>query len=193
MSREAIDSLRDDEALAPLIQENGVLEVTPAEDLFERFVVSLIRQQVSMAAAESIRERLFERFEISPESILAAEESALRDVGLSAAKAEYANAAAERFDERGYDHAYFAEMPDSEVLAELTDIHGVGPWTAKMFLLFCLGREDVFPVEDLGIRTGMRAVVGGEELTRAAMRDRASQWAPYRSYASLYLWRAADE
>jgi DNA-3-methyladenine glycosylase II len=193
VSREAIDSLEDDEALAPLIEEYGVLELTPAEDLFERFVVSLLRQQVSMAAARAIRERLFERFEITPESILAADDTALRDVGLSAAKVEYANAAAERFDERGYDHAYFAEMPGSEVLAELIDIHGVGPWTAKMFLLFCLGREDVFPVEDLGIRTGMRAIEGEEDLTRAAMRDRASEWAPYRSYASLYLWRAADE
>jgi DNA-3-methyladenine glycosylase II len=60
-----------------------------------------------------------------------------------------------------------------------------------MFLLFCLGREDVFPVEDLGIRTGMQAVVGSD-LTRAEMRERAAEWAPYRSYASLYLWRAAD-
>lgn len=192
MSREAVDSLRTDDALAPLIEEHGPLELTPADDLFERFVVSLLRQQVSMAAAESIRERLFDRFEITPDSILSADEAALRDVGLSAAKVEYATAAAERFRERDYDHACFAGMADEEVRAELTAIHGVGPWTAKMFLMFCLGREDVFPVEDLGIRAGLRAVTGTEEMTRTAMRDRASEWAPYRSYASLYLWRAAD-
>jgi len=66
----------------------------------------------------------------------------------------------------------------------------VGDWTAKMFLMFVLGREDVFPVEDLGIRRGMEALFG--DLTRAEMVDRAEPWRPYRSYASLYLWRAVD-
>ena len=191
MSREAIDALRDDEALAPLIEEHGPLELTPADDIFARFVRSIVRQQVSMAAAESIEQRLFDRFDVTPAAMLAADEAALRDVGLSAAKVEYVTAVAERFRDRGYDRASFAECENDEVRSELTDIHGVGPWTAKMFLLFCLGREDVFPVEDLGIRRGMCAVVESD-LTRAEMRERATEWSPYRSYASLYLWRAAD-
>jgi DNA-3-methyladenine glycosylase II len=82
-------------------------------------------------------------------------------------------------------------MSDDAVVEELTTIRGVGPWTAKMFLLFALGRPDVFPVEDLGVRRGMEQVVG-RELTRGEMRDRAAEWAPYRSYASLYLWRAYE-
>jgi DNA-3-methyladenine glycosylase II len=191
VSREAAEFLRRDEVLAPHVERHGPIELEPAEDIFARFVVSIIRQQVSMEAAESIRERLFETVEVTPEAMLTADEATLRDVGLSAAKVEYVTAVAERFEERCYDRAYFADESDDEVLTELTDIHGVGPWTAKMFLLFCLGREDIFPVEDLGIRTGMEAVVGSD-LTRAEMRERAAEWAPYRSYASLYLWRAAD-
>lgn len=191
VSREAAEFLRSDEALAAHVERHGPIELEPADDIFARFVVSIIRQQVSMEAAESIRERLFETVEVTPEAMLAADEATLRDVGLSAAKVEYVTAVAERFEERCYDQSYFADESDEAVLAELTDIHGVGPWTAKMFLLFCLGREDVFPVEDLGIRTGMQAVVGSD-LTRAEMRERAAEWAPYRSYASLYLWRAAD-
>jgi DNA-3-methyladenine glycosylase II len=191
VSREAADHLRTDPALAPLVDRHGPLELSPAEDIFERFTVSIVRQQVSMDAADAIRERLFERFDVTPETMLAADSEQLRDVGLSAAKVEYVDAAAERFAERGYDRDFFAGMSDGEVIEELTDIHGVGPWTAKMFLLFCLGREDVFPVEDLGVRQGMWAVVD-DDLTRAAMRERASEWAPYRSYAALYLWRAAD-
>jgi DNA-3-methyladenine glycosylase II len=81
-------------------------------------------------------------------------------------------------------------MDRDAVVAELTDVRGVGDWTAKMFLMFVLGREDVFPVEDLGIRRGMEELFG--DLTRAEMVDRAEPWRPYRSYASLYLWRAVD-
>lgn len=191
VSIEAAEFLRSDEALTAHVERHGPIELEPADDIFARFVVSIIRQQVSMEAAESIRERLFETVEVTPEAMLAADEATLRDAGLSAAKVEYVTAVAERFEERCYDQSYFADESDEAVLAELTDIHGVGPWTAKMFLLFCFGREDVFPVEDLGIRTGMEAVVGSD-LTRAEMRERAAEWAPYRSYASLYLWRAAD-
>ncbi|MEF8786482.1 MAG: DNA-3-methyladenine glycosylase 2 family protein [Haloarculaceae archaeon] len=191
MSREAADHLRTDHALAPLVEQHGPLDLSPADDIFERFVVSIIRQQVSMDAAAAIRERLFERVAVTPATIRAADADVLREAGLSAAKVEYVKAVADRFAEREYDRSYFADYSDDAVIAELTDIHGVGPWTAKMFLLFCLGRPDVFPVEDLGIRQGMQAVVGAD-LTRAEMRERANEWRPYRSYASLYLWRATD-
>lgn len=198
MYREAFESLRSDSDLGPYVAEFGPLELDPVEDTFERLVVSLIRQQVSMDAAAAIRERLFERFEISPEAILAAEEDSLRDCGLSTAKAEYVKSVAEAYEANGYDRGYFEEMDDEAVLTELTGIRGVGPWTAKMFLLFALGRPDVFPVEDLGVRKGMAIVCGGGEaggdadMTRGEMRDRAAPWEPYRSYASLYLWRAYE-
>ena len=191
MSQQAVQTLGVDPALAPYIEEFGRIDLEPVEDTFERLVVSLLRQQVSIDAATAIQQRLFDAFEITPEAMLAADETALRDVGLSEAKTEYVKHVASAYQEYGYDRAYFAEMDDEAVMAELTEIRGVGPWTAKMFLLFALGRPDVFPVEDLGVRRGME-IVCDREMTRGEMRDRATEWAPYRSYASLYLWRAYE-
>ena len=191
MSEHAREHLATDADLGPVVERVGPVSLDPAEDPFERLVVALVRQQVSTEAAAAIRERLFERVEVTPAGLLAADTDVLRDAGLSAAKTEYVRAAAAAFRDREYDRSTFADMNDETVVAELTDIRGIGPWTAKMFLLFCLGREDVFPVEDLAIRKGMWEVVD-EGLTRAEMRERAGDWAPYRSYASLYLWRAVE-
>jgi DNA-3-methyladenine glycosylase II len=185
-----MENLRSDPNLSALIEEHGELELTPAEDTFARFVTSIVRQQLSMASAAAIRERLFERFEVSPSELRTVDTGALQSVGLSESKATYVKSAARAFDEQGYSREYFAGMDDAEVIAELTGIQGVGPWTAKMFLMFCLGREDVFPVEDLGIRKGMVELYGIED--REAMGEKADDWRPDRSYASLYLWRAAD-
>jgi len=112
-------------------------------------------------------------------------------VGLSGPKTEYLQSLARAYRDRGYSRAYFDGMDDAGAISELTTIRGIGPWTAKMFLMFALGRPDVFPVEDLGVRRGM-TIVCDEELTRAEMCDRAEVWQPYRSYASLYLWRAYE-
>lgn len=191
MSREPTAHLRTDPALTPLVEAHGPLGLDPAADPFRRLVVSLTRQQVSMAAADAIEKRLFDAVEVSPEGLLTAEESTLREAGLSRQKVEYVRAVARAWRERGYGRTSFEGMDDDAVVAELTEVHGVGDWTAKMFLLFALGREDVFPVEDLGVRRGMEQVCG-REMTRGEMRERAEAWRPYRSYASRYLWRAYE-
>ncbi|QSG05945.1 3-methyladenine DNA glycosylase/8-oxoguanine DNA glycosylase [Halapricum desulfuricans] len=186
-------SLRADAKLGPVVERVGPLRVEPAEDLFERLVVSVLRQQVSMASAAATRERLFDAVEVTPEGILHADDETLRDAGLSRQKTRYVNNVARAFREEGYSRAYFEGMDDDAVRAELTSITGVGAWTADMQLIFSLGRPDVFPVGDLGIRKGMVRLF--EDLAvedRAAMRDRAERWAPYRSYASLYLWRTVE-
>lgn len=185
------DTLGSDPHLGALWETHGPVTIEPAEDLFERTVVSIVNQQLSIDSAAAIRERLFDAVEITPAGVLAAEESTLRDTGLSGSKAEYVQNVAAAFEEHGYDQAYFAGMGDDAVADELTEIAGVGPWSAKMFLMFGLGREDVFPVEDLGIRSGMHEVVD-PDLTRAEMRDHAETWAPHRSHASLLLWNAVD-
>jgi DNA-3-methyladenine glycosylase II len=186
------DHLRQDPDLAPLVESHGELELDPAEDTFERLVTSVVNQQVSTASGAAIRERLFDTFDVSPASIAAADADALQDVGLSHQKASYVQNIADAYLEHGYDREYFADLSDDAVHDELTEITGVGAWTADMFLMFGLGREDVFPVGDLGIRRGMQALYG-EDTTRAEMRDLATDWRPYRSYASLYLWRATEE
>jgi DNA-3-methyladenine glycosylase II len=162
-----MDPIRNDPRLGELVAEHGELAV-------------------------DIRERLFDRFEVTPAAMLAADEDALRDVGLSGQKISYVRNVAEAFEADDLSREGMAHLSDEEVLARLTEIRGVGDWTAKMYLLFVLGREDVFPVEDLGIRKAMTELYGIDEGDRAAMVERAEAWRPYRSLASRYLWRAVD-
>ena len=173
--------------LAPLVETYGDLHLDPSDDLFHRLVVSVVNQLISTEAAKTIRGRLFDRFEVTPQNILAADPDALREVGLSGQKVEYVKNVARWFDEQDVTRERFADMTDSEVVADLTEIKGIGDWTAEMFLMFGLGREDVFPVGDLAVRRGMEQLFG--EMTRGEMRTRAEPWAPYRSYASLYIWQ----
>jgi DNA-3-methyladenine glycosylase II len=186
------ETLREDPAMAPLVERHGELEIDTHEDLFERLVISILRQQVSMASAAAIRERLFETVSVTPAGILATDKETLRSVGLSSAKARYVRAAARRFREEALSKETFADRPDEEVRSHLTEIPGVGPWTADMQLIFALGREDVFPVGDLGIRVGMAELFDLQREERAAMVETADRWTPFRSYASLYLWRVSD-
>ena len=192
MSEDAISHLRTDPDLRPIIDRHGEVTLDPADDPFERMVVSIVNQQLATDAAASIRERLYDAVEIEPGAILEADESTLRDAGLSRQKTDYVRNVARAFEENGYSSEYFEGMDDEAVVAELTEITGVGVWTAKMQLLFSLARPDVFPVEDLGIRRAMEAIYA-DNLTRAEMVEIAEGWRPYRSYASLYLWRSRDE
>lgn len=188
---ESHQHLGTDEELASLMEEHGYLVLQPAENSFQRIVLSIIRQQVSMASAEAMKERLFSKFEVEPQSILEVGPAELQNVGLSEAKSEYVRNVARAFHENGWSREYFEQMNDGEVADELTQIRGVGPWTAKMFLQFGLGRQDVFPVEDLGIRRAMEEMYGLS--SRGEMNSRAEEWEPYRSIASLYLWRFTEQ
>lgn len=185
-----MEPLRNDPGLQELIERHGELELVPAEDPFQRLVVSIVNQQLSTQSAAAIKSRLFDGFTITPDALLDADEDALREVGLSRQKIEYIKNAAERFIEDDLTPDRFQKMSDTEVIDELTQIKGIGVWTAKMFLIFVLGREDVFPVEDLGIRNGMTHLYG--EMTQEDMATKAEDWRPYRSIASLYLWKAVD-
>jgi DNA-3-methyladenine glycosylase II len=184
-------ALRDDEYLAPLVDEHGPLRLDPAEDLYRRIVISILRQQVSMASAAAVRERLFDRVEVTPAGVLAADDDTLRDVGLSRQKTRYLNTVADAFQREGYSKEYFADRETAAIREALTDITGIGPWTANMQLLFTFARPDVFPVGDLGVRQGMESIFG-TEMSRATMVERAERWRPYRSYATLYLWRVQE-
>jgi DNA-3-methyladenine glycosylase II len=182
--------LRADPQLGPVVEEHGPLSLDPAEDLFDRLVRSIVYQQVSTAAGNAIHGRLREAVEISPAAVLAVDADTLRGVGLSSQKTEYVHNVATAFQEKGLSKAYFEGMDEDRVVAELTEIKGIGVWTAKMQLMFTLGRPDVFPVEDLGIRRGMEELFG--DLSRGEMVERSEPWRPYRSYAALYLWRVVD-
>ncbi len=191
MPADPYEQLRDDPTLGPLLEQYGELPIGPAEDTFERFTESIINQQLSSASAAAIRDRVFERFEITPDAMAAADREALRETGLSGQKIDYIKNIAQAYQAKGLGVEYFEPESDAAVVDELTEIKGIGPWTAKMYLIFCLGRDDVFPVEDLGIRKGMEALFS-EDMTREEMIDTAEPWRPFRSYASRYIWRVSD-
>ena len=185
--------LKRDPVMAELIGRHGPLDDATADDEFRRLVVAIVNQQLSTASASAVRERLFARFdgEITPAATLDADEEALREAGLSRAKVEYLRNAAEAFLERDLTREGLADRSDEEVIDRLTEIRGVGEWTARMYLLFALDREDVLPLGDLAVRRGIEALYGGDddELSRAEMREVAERWRPYRSLATRYVWR----
>jgi len=183
-----MDPLLDDPKMESLVETYGQLELEPAENPFERLVISIANQQLSTESADAIVERLLENFEVTPANMQVAEESDLRNIGFSSSKIRYIKNAAEAFRKRDFTRAGMDDLTDQEAIQELTDIKGIGPWTAKMYLMSVLGREDIFPVEDLGIRKGFELVYG--EATRDEMIQKAEDWSPLRSNASLYLWKA---
>lgn len=187
----AHSQLRSDPTIGPIVEEHGRLSIGPAEDTFERLTTSIINQQLSSTSAAAIRDRVFDRFEIAPAELLDADHEELRETGLSRQKIEYIKNIAQAYQSKNLGVDYFRDMEDEVVIGELTEIKGVGSWTAKMYLIFCLGREDVFPVEDLGIRKGMKALFD-EDMSRSEMQTAAEDWRPYRSYASRYVWRVSD-
>ncbi|ELZ56433.1 MULTISPECIES: DNA-3-methyladenine glycosylase family protein [Halorubrum] len=188
-----LSTLREDPTMAALVDRHGPLDVTPADDEFARLCTSIVNQQLSTASAAAIRERFVDVLggEPTPEGVLAADETALREAGLSGTKVEYLRnvAAAFRDDERAFTREELAGESDATVVDRLTEIRGVGEWTARMYLIFALGREDVLPLGDLAVRKGIERVYNdGEELSRAEMRDIAESWRPYRSYGTRYVW-----
>ena len=188
-------TLRADPTIARLIDRHGRLTVTPAADEFRRLCRSIVNQQLSTASAEAIRDRAFAVLddEVTPERVLAADADRLRDAGLSETKVEYLRSAARAFTDRDLRRGALADLSDEAVVDELTTITRVGEWTARMYLLFALGREDVLPLGDLAVRRGIEALYNdGEELSRAEMRGIASSWRPYRSYGTRYVWAAYE-
>ena len=173
MDDDVAATLRADPTMTALIDRHGPLAIEPADDEFERLCTSIVNQQLSTASAAAIYERFHDALggEVAPDSVLAADEQRLRDAGLSEMKVEYLRAAAAAFrdGETALTREGLAGMSDEAVVARLTEIRGVGDWTARMYLIFALGRE-------------------GGELTRAEMRDIGEVWRPYRSYGARYVW-----
>ena len=187
------EHLARDDALAPLVADYGPFSLDPAEDLFARLVTSICNQQVSAAAAQTIRDRVFDAVRVTPEGVREADPDRLREAGLSAQKVRYVRAAADRFAAEGWTRETFAGETDDAVRARLTEIPGVGAWTADVTLVFGLGREDVFPVGDLAVRRAAGHRTGIDPDDRAALRERAQRWSPYRSYAACYLWHDYED
>lgn len=190
MNDDAISTLRDDPVMADLLERHDPYTERRWSE-YERLCISIINQQLSTASANAVKERVFDLLDhdVRPETVLAADEDALRDAGLSRTKVEYVKNAARAFQREDYTKSGLRDCSDEEVIDRLTEIKGIGDWTARMYLLFVLEREDILPLGDLAVRRGIEQTYNdGEELTRAEMREIAEAWRPYRSVATRYIW-----
>lgn len=189
---------RCDRAMARLIERHGRCRYDEAQHKasFAALTRSIIYQQLSSKAASTIYRRLTEaigRRQPNPRSILDTDLDSLRAAGLSRQKAAYIVDLAEKVDSGALSLRRLRFLDDKEVIEQLTQVRGIGRWTVHMFLMFHLGRLDVLPVGDLGIRSGFRDAYGlGELPDMTTMETIAMPWAPYRSIGSWYLWRSQD-
>jgi DNA-3-methyladenine glycosylase II len=198
----ALDALRRaDDVMARLIAEHGPLDHDKRRrgrphDAYGALLRSIVGQQLSTSAARTIYERLTEIFggrTPTPRELLEIDPELIRAAGLSRAKVAYLRDLAEHVEDGELDLQALPELDDAEVAAQLTAIKGLGRWTVDMFLIFHLGRPDVLPVGDLGIRRAVQIQYGLEELPERADLERiAEPWRPWRSLASLYLWTSLD-
>lgn len=193
----AIAALRKDKKLAPLLKKHGPMVRHTRTNPFQSLVRSIVYQQVSGAAAASIMKRfaaLFphEKFP-TPEQVLALPPETLRGAGLSPQKTAYIIDLSIKFADGTITPQTLRRMSNEEVIMHLTRVKGIGVWTAHMFLMSTLQRQDILPTGDLGIQKGFQVVYGLRALpTHKKMETLARPWRAYASVASWYLWREAD-
>jgi DNA-3-methyladenine glycosylase II len=198
----ALSTLRDgDPVMARLIEEHGALvrrelKEERTGDAYGALLRSIVGQQLSTRAAATIYGRMLELFDghaPSPRQLLEVDPERIRSAGLSRPKIAYLRDLALHVEEGRLDLEHLPELPDEEVTTQLTDIKGLGQWTADMFLMFHLRRPDVLPVGDQGIRRAVKVQYRLRKLPEAKRLEKiARPWRPYRTLACLYLWSSLD-
>ena len=196
----AVAALRkSDKKLARIIDRVGPFRLKTRElsSPFEMLMRSIVGQQLSGKAASAIYGRVLELNKGKPplpKQILGMENEALRGAGLAYAKVRsIKDLASKTIDGSLPTAAALKRVPDDEIMNRLVQVKGVGPWTVHMLLIFYLGRPDVLPVGDLGVRKGLRVAYSLEDLpTPTELQEMGEKWRPYRSAASWYLWQAVD-
>jgi DNA-3-methyladenine glycosylase II len=189
---------RRDRVLRKLIPKFGDARLQSRGDAFTTLARSVVGQQISVKAAQSVWDRFAQAVggraeRLQPASVLALPLPTLRGAGLSARKAEYLQDLARHFDDGRVHVAQWTAMDDQAIIDELVAIRGIGRWTAEMFLIFHLLRPDVLPVDDLGLLRGISVnYFSGEPVSRAEAREVGEAWAPFRSVATWYIWRSLD-
>ncbi len=184
-----------DPVLAELIERVGPCNLTYREPTFDTMLRSIVFQQLSGKAARTIYDRVVAACggKVSPEHILKLRAPTLRKAGLSKQKISYLRDLAKRTASGEIEFHRLHQMSDEEVIEHLTRVKGIGVWSAHMFLLFALKREDVLPVGDLGVRAAIRRLYRKRTLPSPKQIEKlATAWRPYCSIATWYLWRSFD-
>jgi 3-methyladenine DNA glycosylase/8-oxoguanine DNA glycosylase len=191
-----IDHLqRRDKRLGREIERLGMIKRQVIPDPFEALIRSIISQQISRKAADTVSGRMCDLLanSIAPQAIIDVGMPAIKGCGMSERKAEYIMGIAEAALSGEVDFGALHTLPDEEIVKMLTSLKGVGVWTAEMLLIFSLGRPNVVSYGDLAIRRGMISLYGLEDLSREQFARYAKRYSPYGSVASLYLWALAGQ
>lgn len=178
--------------VAQKVELNIYSQIKP-EDYFRELADSIVSQQLSGKAATTIFNRfldLFPKRNLNPKAVLKIPDEKLRGVGLSRAKASYIKDLAAKVLDGTIELSHLQDLDDEKVIEELVAVKGIGRWTAEMFLMFTLGREDVFSAGDLGLMNGIKKLYGIEKPTKEQLLELESKWKPYRTTASRILWKS---
>ena len=188
--------LLKDKYIGPLVKKWGHCTIAPKlhMDYFQGLVGDIIGQQLSGRVANVIEDRLKAKIKgrLTPDKILKLDENELRNCGMAWSKVRSIKDLSIRIKNHELRIRDLDKMSDDEVRRELVAVKGIGPWTADMFLMFKLGRADIFPVEDLGIKNGFEKVAGKKFDKIKSAKFAQTHWAPYRTAASWYLWRSLE-
>jgi DNA-3-methyladenine glycosylase II len=189
---------RRDRVMKKLIPQFGEARLQSRGDAFTTLARSIVGQQISVKAAQSVWDKLAALTpgaptRVLPDAVLALDTTAMRGAGLSARKVEYLRDLATHFESGAVHVRQWQQMDDEAIIEELVAIRGIGRWTAEMFLIFHLMRPNVLPLDDLGLLKGISVnYFSGEPVSRAEAREVGDAWTPYRSVATWYLWRSLD-
>lgn len=207
--------VRLDPQLAMFISAYGDIDITLSENYFESLASSIVGQQLSNKVTDVIWNRLVKFLggnvggtpstikapsnykqnkdcQVTPQAIIAANSDDLRSVGLSTNKVIYLKNLSQAVLDGSLQLDDFQHLSDDEIITQLTKIKGIGRWTAEMFLIFSLGRQDVFSLGDGGLYNAIRKLYNLDKPTKHEIQEITQKWSPYRTFASLYLWKSLD-
>jgi DNA-3-methyladenine glycosylase II len=192
MYDDALFVLKKDKKLKKIILSVGECKIKIISNPFEALVEAIITQQISDSAGKSISKRfknLFGKKYPTPSDIVKLSKEEIKSVGLSRMKAEYIFDISQMIVDKKLDFKIFKKMSNEDVISELTKIRGIGKWTAEMYLIFALGRVDVFPLGDLGLINGIKKLYNLENPSTEEILKITNSWIPYRTIGTWYIWR----
>lgn len=186
--------IEKDPYLKPLFETVGDVEVSLSDDYFLSLVSAIVSQQLSGKVAQVIYQRIMDYYDhdITPQKIINTDKEELRSLGISYQKINYLKSLAETLLTNDIDLTHLDDMSDETIIESLVKVKGIGRWTAQMFLMFSLGREDVIAPLDLGLRKAYGSLLG-REISVDELEKLSEQWRPYRSIVSFYLWKYTEK
>jgi len=194
IDKKAVKFLKKDPKFAKIIMQVGDYNVKITKNRYQSLVEAIISQQLSGSAANSIIKKfrnLYKSKFPKPRDVIKTSDSKLRTTGLSKMKIVYIKELSKKIESKELNMRKISTQSDEQVIEVLTDVKGIGRWTAEMFLIFSLGRLDILPVGDLGLKKGIQSMYSLKELPeKEQIEQLAESWKPYRTVATWYIWKS---